>query len=192
MRNAFRQARSDLLDVVGMSGTQNLRNLAWALHNAIRFADVLLSNDDIPSDHVIRTIGIVVATSLWSRSRQIDRAAFENLPELAILNRMDSHGMRSRADGEKGQQADAAREFLEAFEPLRPDTPPVDYRWILDLERSGVLDGPQLLSEVKERFGFGEDRREPSWRTLWHSYDRPIVQVEGAIQRLASELDERR
>lgn len=191
-QNFLRDRTAEVLEVVAMSETHNLRNLAWALHNASRFVDCLLSDGDIPDDHIARTVQVVVAVSLWSRSGPVDRRALEYLPELSILIHMDAYARRRKEEPEHAPRMDAAKGFMERFAVLNVESPPVDYATILDFEQSGVLDGDSLRLQLKERFGFGPDHTEPSWRVLWHSRERTFERTEQALNDLAKELAERR
>lgn len=177
----------NLLEVARTSGVKNLRNLSWAVHNAAAFVDALIADAEIPKPHIVWTMKLVVATTLWLRSGLLDSAALERVPGLSR-----ALALRSVVSGSKEKEEDPelkkAKDFADTFATLSVDAPPIDYRFIREFEGSGVIDGGQLISWIKGQFGFGNEYSEASWRKLWYSHERPIAETEQAIADLRTEL----
>ncbi|WP_292702927.1 P-loop NTPase fold protein [Mesorhizobium sp.] len=185
----FMQGNLDgVLDVVRRSGATNLRNIGWGLYNSRRFADCLLTDSTIPEQHVVRTMLVVLATTLGLRENKIDERDFEHLPGLSHELAMESFRQRNGKAQENHNERANAVAFSRQFRDLDVESPPIDYSFIHELERSGVLDGSAVIAWLKKQFAFGEERSEPSWRRLWHSYKAPRAATEKAIEDLASEL----
>ncbi len=176
-----------LVQLARRSEVVNLRNLSWAIVNGARFVGALLSDSDIPNDHVARTMLVVVATTLWYRSGKLDKAALYRLPNLSMTLMVRSMGRRDEGDDEDSETT-AAKLFSETFGELAVDSPPLDYRLIVDFEASGFLNDNEFAVWTKTQFGFGQGHSEPSWRRLWHSYERPMDETDAAIEELRGEL----
>lgn len=188
---SFMTERVDvLIDLAGRSHVENLRNLSWAIVNGARFVRSLLTDPEIPADHVARTMLVVVATTLWYRSKKLSKEALGKLPSLsmtlAVLS-MDRHDQREEED----PKTTAAKQFSEAFADLAVESPPLEYGRIVDFEASGILNDAEFTTWTKSQFGFGEGRSEPSWRRLWHSYERPMADTDKAVEELKEELAKR-
>lgn len=178
-----------LLEIARMAKVENLRNVGWAVHNGAAFVDSLLSDDDIPREHVASALHIAFAATLWLRSGSITPETLTQVPELSMKLSFDA------ALGKPGDKLDApmvaVKTFVETFATLPIDRPPLDYRFIAEFERSGVLDHLSLLNWIKSQHGFGPDFVEPTWRRLWYSHSRPMKDTETAILDLATELRDR-
>lgn len=184
----FMTERLDTLEQLARrSDVVNLRNLSWAIVNGARFVRALLSDLDIPKDHVERTMLIVVATTLWYRSGKLDKSALYRLPNLSMTLMVRSMGRRDERDAEDPETT-SAKLFSETFAELAVDSPPLDYQLIVDFEGSGILNDNDFVGWTKAQFGFGQEHSEPSWRRLWHSYERPMVETDAAIEELRDEL----
>lgn len=179
-----------LLEIARVSKIENLRNLRWATHNAAAFVGCLVTDSEIPVAHIVWTMGVVLAATLWMRSGLLDTETLGRLPGLSI-----TLAARSISNGNQNKPLDPqltkAKEFLENFSWLSIDSPPIDYEFINSFEKSGVLDHAKVVLWIKSQFGFGEEYSESSWRKLWHSYDRPIAETEQAITQLTDELRRR-
>ncbi|MFB8343288.1 P-loop NTPase fold protein [Brucella cytisi] len=176
-----------LVQLTKRSDVVNLRNLSWAIVNGAKFVRALLADPDIPHDHVARTMLVVVATTLWYRSGKLDEAALTRLPNLSVTLMVRSMGRRDERDAEDPVTT-AAKLFSETFADLTVDSPPLDYQLIVEFEGSGVLNDNDFVMWTKSQFGFGPGRSEPSWRRLWHSYERPMAETDAAIEELRDEL----
>ncbi|WP_392709637.1 P-loop NTPase fold protein [Rhizobium ruizarguesonis] len=185
---AFMTERLDaLVHLARRSDVANLRNLSWAIVNGARFVRALLSDPDISKDHVARTMLVVVATTLWYRSGKLDKAALNRLPNLSMTLMARSMGRRDDRDVEDPETT-AAKLFSETFAELAVDSPPLEYHLIVDFEGSGILTDTDFVAWTKSQFGFGQGRSEPSWRRLWHSYERPMAETDAAVEELRDEL----
>lgn len=185
---AFMAERFDELShLAGRSTVANLRNLSWAIVNGARFVRALLSDSDIPKDHVARTMLVVVATTLWYRSGKLDKATLDRLSNLSIARMAGAMGRRHESDSED-PEIEAAKLFSETFAELAVESPPLDYHLIVDFEGSGVLADAEFVVWTKSQFGFGKGQSEPSWRRLWHSYERPMTETDAAVEELRDEL----
>ncbi|MGO7586929.1 P-loop NTPase fold protein [Rhizobium ruizarguesonis] len=191
LTKAFMSDRMDaLIDLASRSEVDNLRNLSWAIVNGARFVRSLLSDPEIPHNHVTRTMLVVVATTLWYRSKKLTKEALGRVPSLSMtlmVRSMGRHGEQPPEDPE----ATAAKLFSETFADLAVESPPVEYQRIVDFEASGILNDVDFTTWTKSQFGFGEGRSEPSWRRLWHSYERPMADTEKAAEELKKELAQR-
>lgn len=186
----FMTERMDILiDLARRSSVDNLRNLSWAIVNGARFVRSLLSDMEIPREHVARTMLVVVATTLWYRSRKLDTAALGRLSNLSVGLMARSIGGRKDQEGDEPEVA-AAKKFSETFADLAVESPPLEYGRIVAFEASGVLDDADFIGWTKSQFGFGKGRSEPAWRRLWHRYERPMGDTEKAVEELAAELTE--
>lgn len=186
----FMSDESDhLLEIAQMAKVENLRNVGWAVHNGFAFADHLLSDDDIPREHVALALHIVFAATLWLRSGSISPETLTQVPELSM--KLSYGAALGKPDDKLDAPMAAVKAFVETFATLPIDRPPLDYRFITDFERSGVLDRLSLLSWIKSQHGFGPDFVEPTWRRLWYSHSRPMMDTATAILDLATELRDR-
>ncbi len=180
-----------LLEIARVSKVENLRNLSWAMHNAAAFVDCLITDGDIPQSHIVWTMGVVLATTLWMRSGLLDAETLGRLPGLST-----ALGFRSMGNGNQSKSSDPqlaqASDFASTFASLSVDAPPLDYAFIKGFENSGVLDTSQVNLWIKSQFGFGNEYNEPSWRKLWHSHERSIADTKQAIAQLANELIHRK
>lgn len=182
-----------LVHLASCSHVENLRNLSWAVVNGARFVRSLLTDEEIReshADHIARTMLVVVATTLWYRSTKLSKGAMERLPNLSMMLAAESID-RSNQTEEEDPDTVAAKDFMETFTELGVDSPPLEYRRIIDFEATGVLDDHEFTSWTKSQFGFGKGRSEPSWRRLWFSYERSMAQTDEAIEQLTDELFER-
>ncbi|PDS74602.1 P-loop NTPase fold protein [Rhizobium sp. L43] len=180
----------DLLEIARSSKVENLRNLSWAMHNAAVFVDCLIADSEIPESHVVWTMGVVLATTLWIRSGLLDSETLRKLPGLSISLAVHSISDRNQNTPLEPLLA-KAKAFSDTFASLSVDAPPVDYEFVKGFENSGVLDRDQVNLWIKSQFGFGKEYTEASWRKLWHSHDRPIAETEQAIADLSNELAQR-
>jgi hypothetical protein len=186
----FTEVAGDLLEVARASKVENLRNLSWAMHNATAFVNCLISDDEIPASHVVWTMKIVLATTLWLRSGRLDAETLGHIPGLSTTLAFRSVS-RSKQDAPLDPQLTKAKAFSDAFGFLDVDAPPVDYAFITAFEKSGVLEASEVNTWIKSQFGFGRRYSEPSWRRLWHSHERPIAETEQALADLKDELARR-
>jgi len=180
-----------LLRVAQASEVENLRNLSWGMHNATTFIDCLLADADIPLQHATQTMAVVLATTLWLRSDMLNMEALKRLPNLSMTLAALEISRRT-TDGPEDAPLNMAKSFSETFSWLQVDTPPIDYEFVNSFEKSGVLAHHEVNSWIKSQFGFGKDGKEPSWRRLWHSHERPIAETEEAVKDLADELGDYR
>ncbi|MGO7979594.1 P-loop NTPase fold protein [Rhizobium johnstonii] len=178
---------SDLLTIAKVSRVENLRNLSWAMHNATAFVEALASDSEIPEAHVDRTMGVVLATTLWMRSGLLDAQTLARLPGLAMTLAVRSINNRQENTPLEPQLA-RAQEFAVTFNSLSVGAPPLEYGFIIGFEESGVLDAREVNAWIKTQFGFGKEHVEPSWRRLWHSGSRPLADTEIAVSDLHDEL----
>ncbi|MBY5551301.1 hypothetical protein HFO61_31685 [Rhizobium leguminosarum] len=181
--------RDDLLGISLASKVENLRTVSWAMHNAAAFADCLLAEGEIPQSHVAWSVGVVLATTLWMRSGLLDAETLERLPGLSMKLAVRTVG-RQR-DEPLDPQLEKAKAFSDTFPSLSVDAPPLEYAFIIGFEKSGVLDRTKVNTWVKSQFGFGEDYKEPSWRRLWHSHEKPMNETGQALLDLKDELARR-
>jgi hypothetical protein len=97
---SFMKERVDLLtDLANRSQVENLRNLSWAMVNGARFVRSLLMDAEIReghTDHVARTMLVVVATTLWYRSKKLSNGALGRLPSLSLTLAVRSMGDMKR------------------------------------------------------------------------------------------------
>ncbi|WP_243256211.1 P-loop NTPase fold protein [Rhizobium skierniewicense] len=187
----FMSERIDaLIDLAHRSDVENLRNLSWAIVNGARFVRSLLSDREIPHDHVARTMLVVVATTLWYRSKRLTKKVLDRVPSLSTTLMVRSMARHPEATPED-VEVTAAELFSTTFADLAVESPPLEYQRIIDFEASGILDDIDFTTWTKSQFGFGEGRSEPSWRRLWHSYERPMADTEKAVEELSRELAER-
>lgn len=186
-----------LITLTRQSTVQNLRNVAWAIVNGTRFVRSLIADAEIPREHISRTLLIVVATTLWSRSNLISKEALELVPNISTKIAARTIGMRNQGSAvavlteeekAKKDMEEAAGRFSKTFAGLSVESPTLEYGRIAAFEASGILDDAAFIAWTKTQFGFGEGRAEPAWRRLWHSFNRPIDESEKAIQELSSEL----
>ncbi|MGV0758848.1 P-loop NTPase fold protein [Tistrella mobilis] len=178
-----------LLEIIRSSEVQNLRSLIWSLHSVAAFVNCLITDSEIPESHVVRTMSVVLATTLWLRSGLLDIEALEKIPGLSMRASPRLTSDESYTDVSLDSQVKKAKDFVDKFSMLSVGTPPVDYKFIKDYEKSGVIDQHEVNLWVKMQFGFGKSHSEASWRKLWYSYQRPIPETEQAILTLKSELD---
>lgn len=183
----LRDKVSQLIEIAKISRVENLRNLSWAVHNAAAFVECLCSDDDIPASHVERTMSLVIAVTLWMRAGMLDTGSLNQLPGLLRTLAFRSATSRNQ-DNLLDPETEKAKRFSEVFASLSVDSPPIDYAFIEGFEASGVLNHSEVLLWVKSQFGFGRQYKEPAWRTLWYSHERPIAETEKAITELREEL----
>lgn len=182
-----------LIDLANRSHVENLRNLTWAIVNGARFVRSLLTDAEIREghvDHVARTMLVVVATTLWYRSNKLSKESLGILPNLSMTLVARSIGRHDQKKNEDPETT-VAKQFSETFADLAVESPPLEYGRIIDFEASGILDDSEFTTWTKSQFGFGKGRLEPSWRRLWHSYERPMSHTDEAIEELAEELAKR-
>ena len=192
-RNFMTERVDVLIDLADRSHVENLRNLSWAIVNGARFVRSLLTDPEIREgheDHITRTMLVVVATTLWFRSKKLSKEALDKLPNLSMTLAFRSMGRHDQRE-EEDPKTTAAKQFSETFADLTMESPPLEYRRIIDFEASGILNDAEFTMWTKSQFGFGEGRSEPSWRRLWHSYVRPMEDTEAAIEELKEELARR-
>ncbi|MDO5895664.1 P-loop NTPase fold protein [Agrobacterium sp. Azo12] len=182
---------SDFLRVASAAKVENLRNLSWAMHNTIAFVNCLTTDQDIPEKHILSTMLVVLATTLWMRSGLLDADVLEKIPGLSRTLALRSF-KRNKEDTPLDPVLETAKKFSDTFHFLSIDAPPVDYGLINGFENSGVLNPDKVKSWIKFELGIGEEHAEPSWRKLWYSFERPIAETEGAIATLQAELHERK
>jgi hypothetical protein len=191
---SFMKERIDvLIDLANRSHVENLRNLSWAIVNGARFVRSLLTDAEIRechADHVSRTLLVVVATTLWYRSKRLSKEALGRLPNLTMRLAARSAGRQDMSE-EEDPETTVAKQFSETFADLAVDSPPLEYRRIIDFEASGILDDAEFTIWTKSQFGFGKGQEEPSWRRLWHSYERTMAQTDEAAEELTEELAKR-
>lgn len=191
---SFMTERIDVLtDLANRSQVENLRNLSWAIVNGARFVRSLLTDAEIReghADHVARTMLVVVATTLWYRSKKLSKGALGRLPNLSMTLAVRSIGRHDQRE-EEDPETTVAKQFSETFADLAVESPPLEYRRIIDFEASGILDDAEFTTWTKSQFGFGKGRSEPSWRRLWHSYERPMAHTDEAAEELTEELAKR-
>lgn len=191
---AFMMERVDvLIDLANRSHVENLRNLSWAIVNGARFVRSLLTDPEISeghADHVARTMLVVVATTIWYRSKKLSKGALDKLPSLSMTLAVRSIGRHDQRK-EEDPEITVAKQFSEAFADLAVESPPFEYRRLIDFEANGILDDAEFTTWTKSQFGFGKGRSEPSWRRLWHSYERPMADTDNATEELAEELAKR-
>ncbi|MEN2976204.1 P-loop NTPase fold protein [Tistrella bauzanensis] len=180
----------NLLKISMASRVQNLRNLSWAMHNAIAFVDCLIADSEIPKRHTVWVMDFVVATTLWMRSGLLDTEALEEIPGLLRNLKIKSIGNQSK-DSFLDSKTEKAKDFSETFPLLSVDAPPLDYKFVKGFEDSGVLDDAEVNLWIKSQFGFGKEHKEPSWRKLWYSHERPLLQTKQALSDLRDELSGR-
>lgn len=178
-----------LAQLAKQSDVVNLRNLSWAVANGARFIRALLMDPEIPSDHVARTMCVVVATTLWYRSGKLDKMALFRLPNLSMALRLGTRKAHVETGGED-PEPEAAERFSKTFAEFAVESPPLDYRLIVDFEANGVLEDEAFVAWTKAQFGFGHEHNEPSWRRLWRSYERPMAETDSAIEQLGDELSQ--
>jgi hypothetical protein len=178
-----------LMNVARSSREDNLRNVRWAMHNAVAFVTCLVADPEIPEPHVESTMKVVFATTLWLRSGKLTLEALQKIPGLSI--RMAVRSV-SKPDNQLDGETQRAKEFSDTFDFLNVRSPPVNYPFIAEFEASGVLDAERLLEWVKSQFGFGKAFSEPTWRAIWHSHVRRIADTDSALAVLASELRARK
>ncbi|WP_428032801.1 P-loop NTPase fold protein [Ancylobacter sp.] len=192
---SFMTERVDvLIDLADRSHVENLRNLSWAIVNSAQFVRSLLTDPEIREgheDHITRTMLVVVATTLWLRSNNLSKVALDKLPNLSMTLALRSMGRHDQRE-EEDPETKAAKKFSETFAHLAVESPPLEYRRIIDFEASGILNDAEFTMWTKSQFGFGAGRSEPSWRRLWHSYARPMEDTEAAIEELKEELAKRK
>lgn len=176
-----------LTDLARRSKVENLRHLSWAIVNGARFARSLLSDPEIPHAHVARTTLVVVATTLWYRAKKVTKEALSRVTNLSVTLMVRSMG-RHAEQAPEDPEITAAKLFSETFADLAVESAPLDFQSIVDFEASGILNDIDLTTWTKSQFGFGEGRSEPSWRRLWHSYERRIEDTEKAVEELKKEL----
>lgn len=186
----FAAREAALVELASQSGVKNLRSLSWALFNAVRFVELLLSDADIPSAHVERTMKVVAATTLWYRNESIDDQVLGAIPRLRF--RLAARTVSGNEAEPLEPKEEAAKRFMDTFPDLNLGAPPVGYEFIASFERSGVIDSDAVLAWVTEQFGYGENHKEPAWRQLWHAYDRPRENTATAFKLLAADLEERK
>lgn len=189
-KTLFTEVAGDLLEVARASKVENLRNLSWAMHNATAFVNCLISDNEIPVSHVVWTMKVVLATTLWLRSNLLDNETLKHIPGLSTTLAFRSVS-RSNQDAPLDPQLTKAKAFSDAFGFLDVDAPPVDYAFITAFEKSGVLEDSEVNTWIKSHFGFGRKYSEASWRRLWHSHERPIAETEQALADLKDELARR-
>lgn len=191
VKDFMSERASCLIEVARKSSVENLRCLSWALYNASVFVECLLIDADIPDDHIESTMSIVQAITL---SYRMDLLSFESLSLLPglpekILVRSVNKRKSDKAETEEDQKHfDDATKFLETFDALNVDKPPIDYCFIHEFEVSGVLDREEIVQWIKSRFGFGLEYKEPAWRTLWYRHQRTFGEFDHAISDLKDEL----
>ncbi|PYE96614.1 KAP-like P-loop domain-containing protein [Rhizobium sp. PP-F2F-G38] len=185
----MRTAMPDLIETARASKVRNLRNLSWAIHNSACFAEALLGDEEIPIDHVMRSMQVVLAVTLHFRGGLLDKAALDKLPGSSSVIAMRSLLQRPREDA-ADQPLEVAQTFSATFKKLDVENPPVDYATIVDFEATGVLDAAVLDTWVKSKFGFGSQYEQAAWRRIWYAYERPVSETDTAIDRLAAELVE--
>lgn len=187
----LRNCVPELLEVIRESGSANLRNVTWGLHNLAVFAEVLLASKDVPNDHVLRIALVTLATTLALRDGRADRETVLRLPTLRAEQLIASYREGNGGTREADPVRDMAEALHERHRQIGLDNPPIDYEFILQLEKSGLVDEVGVLGWLRAQYGFGTTRRAPSWRRLWHSYKLPKEETEHAIADLAKELSER-
>lgn len=191
---SFLKERVDvLIDLANRSHVENLRNLSWAIVNGARFVRSLLTDAEIREghpDHIARTMLVVVATTLWYRSKKLSNEALGRLPSLSMTLAVRSMGQHDKSEKED-PEITVAKQFSEIFADLAVESPPLEYQRIINFEASGILDDAEFTAWTKSQFGFGEGQSEPSWRRLWHSYERPMAHTDEAAEELAEELAKR-
>jgi hypothetical protein len=189
-KSALLEHVDELISVAVASGVTNLRNLSWALHNAVAFVQCFANDDEIPPEHLRRTMLVVLATTLWLREGKVNAKALAALSNLSLTRAVRSLG-QSRGRTEENTDVLDAEAFSVAFRSLRVETPPVEYKAIIDFERSGVLDCEELVAQVKARHGFGKLHEEAAWRTIWYSHARPKAETDAAVERLGAAFERR-
>jgi hypothetical protein len=178
-----------LLEVARASGVENLRNIAWAVHNAEMFSGALLSDAAIPEAHVLKTMQVVFATTLWLRSGKLTSSSLQRIPGLQM--QLAARSLSRKEDVPLERDVAEAKEFVDAFPELGLEAPPLKYEFLDNFERSGVLNANEVVLWVKSQFGFGSEHKEPSWRRLWHSFERPRAETKKAVEELRKELADR-
>jgi hypothetical protein len=179
------------VEVARQSEVENLRSLSWAVHNAGSFVECLVEDEEIPHSHVLRVASVALAITLWYRVGRLDEDAVATLPNLSTIRLSRALGGPTKEPEEKPAIA-KAKSFAETFAAINVESPPINYRFIVDFEKSGILECEALKTSIKAQFGFGKGQSEPAWRKIWHSHERSINEVEQAIIDLATELAERK
>lgn len=190
VKDRLQDVQKEILELVKRSGVENLRHLSWAIDNAIRFARCLLADSEIPVDHVNRVVFVIIVTTLWYRANKLDRDALAKLKDLRVIQLANSLKGGSKDDNLDAATASALH-FSRTFADLKVESPPLHYQFIADIEDRGILKDAEVLAWIKTQFGFGAGHAEPSWRQVWHSFERPMAATEAAIDNLASELADR-
>lgn len=190
-KTLLRENVERLLHIARISKVENLRNLNWAIHNAAAFAECLANDPDIPKAHIVRTILVVAATTLWLRSELIDLGTLKNLRRITLAQAV--RAVNKPSDNEPvDPKVEKAKEFSTTFASISVEKPPVSYDFVRSFEETGVLDNAEVILWTKSQFGFGETHREASWRRLWHSSERKIIETEQALAELRKELIDRK
>lgn len=148
------EVAGDLLEVARASKVENLRNLSWAMYNATAFVNCLISDDEIPASHVVWTMKVVLATTLWLRSGLLDAETLRHIPGLSTTLAFRS-GSRSNQDAPLDPQLTKAKAFSDSFGFLDVDAPRLTTLSSSHSRRAECLSIPKLPLGSNLSLGLG-------------------------------------
>lgn len=176
----FRQFTPEIQRVYEQSGLSNLRILEQTMSDFSRVHAVLEERHVSKARAMSELIRLFFALSFELRSGRIISEDLYDRPNKIVL------GLMKDSDPTPMSTANARYVGTELSSTLLSDD------LLQDILVKGVVDGPQIRDVLDASSWFIDRVDEPSWRTVWHSFERDDDEIAAAVAEMLEDFTNRR